>query len=108
MSTLPTFVLGVVTHTPLWVWAIFALVAFLGWQRTRDRTVTLWRMLLFPAVMIIVAATGFAHTGLGAALPAALLGLSGGGAAGWLMEREGATRRLPDGRLWLRGEWGSL
>ena len=31
-----------------------------------------------------------------------------GGAAGWLLEPNGATRRLPDGRVWLRGEWWSL
>ena len=46
--------------------------------------------------------------GTGLALPAILVGLAAGGIAGWLLEREGATRRLPDGRLWLRGEWWSL
>ena len=27
---------------------------------------------------------------------------------GWLSERDGATRRLPDGKLMLRGEWSSF
>src|SRR5579862_1096383 len=107
MSTL-SFILDVVGHTPLWVWAAFAFIAFMGWQRTRDRTVTLWRFLLFPAVMIVIAASGFAHAALGIALPAILVGLAVGGVAGWLLERDGATRRLPNGRLWLRGEWWSL
>jgi len=108
MSTLPSFILGVLTHTPIWVWAVFALVTYLGWQRTRDRVVSLWRMLLFPAVIIVLAVTGLTHASLGLALPAMLVALAVGGTFGWLLEREGATRRLPDGKLWLRGEWWSL
>ena len=45
--------------------------------------------------------------GLGV-LPAILVGVVVGGVSGWLLERDGATRRLPDGRLWLRGEWWSF
>lgn len=37
-----------------------------------------------------------------------LLGLVIGGSAGWLIERDGTTRRLPDGSLWLRGEYLTL
>jgi hypothetical protein len=82
-------------------------VLFLGYQRTRDRTVALWRLLLLPLVMVLTAASGMIGAGLGA-LPAIIVGLLIGGVAGWLLERDGATRRLPDGRLWLRGEWMSL
>lgn len=105
-STVP-FILAVVTHTPIWVWAVFALVVYLGYQRTRDRSVALWRLLLLPLVMVVTAGSGIVGAGLGAA-PAIVVGLLIGGVSGWLMEREGATRRLPDGRLWLRGEWTSL
>ena len=102
-----TTILAILTHTPLWVWAIFAFVLFLGWQRTRDRTVELWRLVLFPAVMIVLAVSGIVGAGL-TIVPAVLVGAMVGGVAGWLLEREGATRRLPDGRVWLRGEWWSL
>jgi len=108
MSNLPTFISEIMTHTPIWVWAVFALVTYLGWQRTRDRVVSLWRLLLFPAVIIVIAATGLAHASLGTTLPTMLIALAIGGTAGWLLEREGATRRLPDGKLWVRGEWWSL
>lgn len=108
MSTIPSFLFDVVTHTPIWVWAVFALVTYLGWQRTRDRVVSLWRLLLFPAVIIVLAATGLAHASLGTTLPIMLVALAIGGTAGWLLERDGATKRLPDGRLWMRGEWWSL
>ena len=107
MNNVAPYILAIVTHTPIWVWAIFALVLFLGYQRTRDRTVALWRLLLLPAVMVVTAGSGIVGAGLAAA-PAIVVGLVIGGVSGWLMERDGATRRLPDGRLWLRGEWASL
>jgi hypothetical protein len=107
MTTAGLTILAILTHTPIWVWALFAVVLFLGYQRTRDRTVQLWRLILLPIVMIVVAITGMVGAGL-ASLPAILVGLVVGGVSGWLLEREGATRRLPDGRLWLKGEWGSF
>ena len=107
MTTLVPTILAILTHTPIWVWGLFALVLFLGYQRTRDRTVQLWRMLLFPVIMIVLAVTGMAGAGLGV-LPAILVGVVVGGVSGWLLERDGATRRLPDGRMWLRGEWWSF
>ena len=98
---------AIITHTPVWVWFLFAFVFYLAWQRSRDRVVQLWRLLIFPVLMGLVALSGLVGAGL-AALPGILVGLVIGGTAGWLMEREGATKRLADGRLWLRGEWWSL
>ncbi len=99
--------LAILTHTPIWVWALFALVFFLGYQRTKDRTVPLWRMLTLPIVMLVLSVSGWVTSGL-SVLPAILVGFVVGGVIGWLMERDGATRRLPDGRVLLRGEWWSL
>jgi hypothetical protein len=100
-------IIGVLTHTPLYVWAIFALILVLGYQRTRDRTVRLWRLLLLPAIMILTAVSGMVGAGP-ASIPAILAGLAVGGVSGWLLEREGATRRLANGQVRLRGEWWSF
>ena len=105
-ATTPS-ILDILTHTPLWVWAIFALVLFLGFTRTRDRVVSLWRLLLMPAVLVVLSLSGLMGAGF-AALPAIVVGFAIGGVAGWLLERDGATRRVEKGRLWLRGEWMSL
>ena len=107
MNSVAPYILAIVTHTPLWVWALFAFVFFMGYQRTRDRVVQLWRLVLFPALMIVLAVSGMLGAGVGA-LPAIIVGLAIGGVSGWLLERDGATRRLPDGRVWMRGEWWSL
>lgn len=97
----------VVIHTPLWVWPLYALLLFLGFQRTRDSTVALWRMLILPLVVTLLAVLTLIGNGP-SALPVMLLGLVIGSAAGWQLERDGATSRLPDDKLWLRGEWLSL
>lgn len=107
---MPPFIATLVTvviHTPLWVWPLYALLLFLGFQRTRDSTVALWRMLILPLVVTLLAILTLIGSGP-SALPVMILGLVIGSAAGWQLERAGATSRLPDGRLWLRGEWFSL
>jgi hypothetical protein len=107
VTTAGPLIIGILTHTPLYVWAIFAFIAFLGYQRTKDRTVQLWRLLLLPVIMVVLSVSGMIGAGA-SVLPAILAGIAVGGVSGWLLEREGATRRLPGGRVWLRGEWWSL
>src|SRR5436305_877160 len=46
------FALGILTHTPLWV---FALLVYLVWQgilSLRPRTMPIWRLMIVPAVFI--------------------------------------------------------
>ncbi len=100
-------ILAILSHTPIWVWGLFALLLLLGYLATRDRTMPIWRVLLLPAVMATLFATSVVGGGL-AALPAILTGLAVGGVTGFLLELGRGTRRLPDGRLSLRGEWWSL
>lgn len=99
--------LMIVTHTPYWVWVLYAGLLLLGLQRLRDMTVPLWRLLTLPAAVTILAITSVISTGPMVMLATAL-GLAVGGVAGWPLEGAGATRRLPDGRVWQRGEWLSL
>src|SRR5690606_20050605 len=67
----------------------------------------LWRMLILPAVVTVLAILSFISAAPGA-LPAIVLGIVVGGTAGWQLEGDGASRRQPDGRVWLRGEWLSF
>jgi uncharacterized protein DUF6622 len=41
------------THTPLWVFPLFAYLVWLGIKAMRQRTVTIWRSLIVPAVFIV-------------------------------------------------------
>ena len=107
MTDIVQTIILVIVHTPIWVWGLYALLLFLGLQRTRDSVVPLWRMLILPIVVTLLAISSVIGAGLDAA-SATLLGLAAGAVAGWPLERPSSVRRLPGGRLWLRGEWLSL
>jgi hypothetical protein len=47
------FALGIVTHTPLWVFPLFAYLVWQGVKAMRPRTTTIWRALIVPLVFII-------------------------------------------------------
>jgi hypothetical protein len=45
--------LAIIQHTPMWVFALLALLVFLGVQALRPRTLPIWRLLLVPAAFIV-------------------------------------------------------
>jgi hypothetical protein len=60
-------------------------------------------MLTLPFIVTILAFVSAVVAG-NEALPATFVGLLIGGGAGWQLEGEDTIRRLPDRRVWLRGE----
>jgi hypothetical protein len=44
--------LGILRHTPLWVWVLLAVLVAFGVQGLRPRVVAVWRLLVVPAVFI--------------------------------------------------------
>lgn len=46
-------VAGVLSHTPLWAYALLALLILLGLQARKPRTMTFGRLLLLPIVFIV-------------------------------------------------------
>jgi hypothetical protein len=45
-------ILTILQHTPLWAFAVLALLVIFGIQALRARTVSIWRLLIVPAVFI--------------------------------------------------------
>jgi hypothetical protein len=87
--------LGVLQHTPWWVFALFALLVVLGIQALRPRVISLWRLLVTPTVFIgwgifslflrlDVSAAPFVFDWLATALA--------GGALAWITLRSDAMR----------------
>lgn len=46
------FLVGMIQHTPIWVFVVLAVLVFMGIQATRPRTVRLLRLLITPAIFI--------------------------------------------------------
>jgi uncharacterized membrane protein len=99
-------VLGVLQHTPIWVWAVLLYVLYVGWSRTRDRVVAPWRLLVMPAVIAGLAVWNLAASGL---TPAGIAGFTcgavAGGFAGMAVARRRPAQLRPDGMLAVRGDW---
>jgi hypothetical protein len=47
------FALGIVTHTPLWAWALLAYLVWQGIKAMQPRTTTVSRALIVPAIFIV-------------------------------------------------------
>jgi hypothetical protein len=97
--------LSLLTHTPLWVWALLALLVAAGVLSLRPRTVSPVRLLITPSVFILwgiyalLARPGFAPLLFADWLGTALIG---GGLAAWLTRFDG-YQAAADGRISVPG-----
>lgn len=98
--------LDIVAGTPVWVWPLLLYVLYVGWSASRDRVVPLWRLLVMPVVFAVLAVSNLLSAGpSGFGLLAFAAGAVGGAGVGWAVAARRPARRLPDGRLALRGDW---
>ena len=56
------FTLGIITHTPLWVWPLLAYLIWQGIKAMQPRTTAIGRALIVPAIFIV---WGLSRLGLG-------------------------------------------
>ena len=109
MSSLFETVFQIVTHTPLWVWPLMALVVWLGVLGLGPRTLPLWRLAILPVVGLVFSGAGIGQAPRPAlALVAWLAALALGLPLGLWLGRRRTVRRLDDGRLALAGGWFML
>jgi len=101
---------ALLTHTPLWVWAILALLVERGLAAARPNRITPGRLLLLPLVFSVAGAASLAHTGalLPVAVAAAAIGLVIGGAAGWAVFAAQDGYQWHAGMLQRPGSWRML
>lgn len=75
--------LAIVSHTPVYVWFLLAVVLLRAWQATRPRTVGLAGPIILPAVVVVLGVVGLVTTHASALETAIWLGaLLLGGLAG--------------------------
>jgi hypothetical protein len=48
----------IITHTPIWVWALLALLVYFGYQQTKSRTIGLRRAAIIPVILTALSIYG--------------------------------------------------
>ncbi len=100
---------GILTNTPIWVWALFAFLMYRGWAMSRDRAVSPISLLLVPGIFL---SADVAQLALAPAdmkmLPLTAMGAVLGLSVVLLLKPARSTIRLPDGKLQVEGEWISI
>ncbi|MBN8943950.1 MAG: hypothetical protein J0H01_30860 [Rhizobiales bacterium] len=91
------FFLGVIAGTPLWVWAILALIVVLGGRAMRPSTVAPLRVAILPAVSTVIALSILAFSSrLAVAAPAFACGAAAGAVIGAFWANRLAIEPRPD------------
>ncbi|MET3613657.1 hypothetical protein ABID16_001986 [Rhizobium aquaticum] len=103
------YAIGIVTHTPLWVWLILAALVYLGLQRTRTRELSVSRIIIPAALFVAIAVIRLV---MGRFAEPALMGTVAGLIAAFgllmLVKPGRKARRIAADRLLIEGEWFSL
>jgi hypothetical protein len=100
----------IVTHTPVYVWAILAFLVARGVIASRAREVAVRKLWIIPLVMLALSLQDIAAKFGAGALPLAAWAL-GGGAATLLVLRFGPVRVAPGGQqgsVRVAGSWAPL
>lgn len=102
-----TFILAIVTHTPLWVWGLLATLVALGLRQTREQTLTGARLWTLPLVLSTLSLVGIGQSfgWWSAAQPAWAAGVGLGATASLALGLPRRIHRLADGRFLVLGSW---
>lgn len=99
----------IISNTPIWAWAVLALLVAVGVLQLKDRTMGWARLMLMPAVVLALAVSGLLAAGATAAAFAGLaLGAAVGAAAAVVAERRDTAVQVKRGEVRVRGEWLTL
>lgn len=100
----------ILSHTPIWVYALFAGLLLLGWQQSRTREVKPWLAFLMPAGLLGYSLSSVLLsvdlTSVWSALACWLLGLFSAIGVGFYTGSKGAVAySVSTGRLLIQGSW---
>lgn len=102
-------IVGIITHTPLWVWFVLAGLIFLGLRRTRTRQVHATSLMVTAGIFALLAASRLVMGHFaGPAVLGTLAGAIAAAAILFVVKPGSKATRLSDGTLQIEGEWFSL
>ena len=97
----------ILSHTPAYVWAILAFLVYRGVVASTDREVTINKLFIIPAVMLVLSLHDLAvKFGLGGMIMAAwTVGAVLSGGLAWRLSAARVVAGAQAGRVRLRGSW---
>jgi hypothetical protein len=101
----------IISHTPVYVWALLAFLIYRGFLASRDREISLLKLSIVPLVMMGLSLSGLnGHGVLGAGVWGVwAAGLLAGAAITWkLQQGTGIVVNRAAGTLFQRGSWTPL
>ncbi|OFA04015.1 DUF6622 family protein [Duganella sp. HH101] len=101
----------IISHTPLYVWAVLALLVYRGLLASRDREVSLQKLWIVPVAMLCLSLSSMSGDGVlgGTVWGVWMAGLLAGAALAWKLD--GGVRIVVDraaGTVFQRGSWVPL
>lgn len=101
----------IITHTPLWVWAILAFLMYRGFLASKDRELGLRAIFVIPAVMLVLSlqgiagSFGFTEASVASWVASVLLG----SVISWKSVNNTNVRVLPEkASVFYRGSWAPM
>lgn len=100
----------IISHTPVYVWALLAFLIYRGWLASQDREASLRKVALIPLVMVGLAVTSISSSGpLGDGVWALwALGAAASAAAIWQLSSGEIVVNRAAGTIVQRGSWMPL
>ena len=97
----------IVSHTPIYVWALLAFLVYRGVLASRDREIALQKLFIIPVVMMGLSLSGLnAQGALGSGVWAVwTLGMLAGAAATWKLSNGAIAVDRAAGTVRQRGSW---
>lgn len=100
----------IVSHTPVYVWALLAFLLYRGFLASRDRELSLLKLSVIPAVMLLLSLSGLnARGALGAGVWGVwAVGMLAGAALAWQAGGGDIAVDRAAGTVFQRGSWMPL
>ena len=100
----------IISHTPVYVWALLAFLIYRGVAAAKDREVSLLKLFIIPVVMLVISLAGInGHGLLGAGVWGVwLTGMLAAVLIIWMADKGGIVVNRAAGTVLQRGSWTPL
>jgi hypothetical protein len=97
----------IISHTPVYVWALLAFLLYRGYLASQDRELSLLKVAVIPGVMLVLALSGMnAHGALGAGVWGVwAVGMAAGAVLSWTLTSSDIAVNRAAGTILQRGSW---